>query len=251
MTQNPFDLTGLTILVTGAGRGLGRAAAKMIAGAGAAVVGVARSADELASLKAEIKADGGACAVQPLDVTDRGAVRAFIAALPKLEGVVNNAGWNKPQYALDVDDATFDFMVDINLRAAFTVAQAAARKFKADGVEGAIVNMSSQMGHVGGPLRSVYCMTKFGLEGMTKAMAVDLAPAGIRVNTVAPTFVDTPLASQFLKEKAFHDFVIGSIPMGKLATQNQVAAACVYLLSPAAAMTTGTSILVDGGWTAK
>ena len=107
------------------------------------------------------------------------------------------------------------------------------------------------MGHVGGPLRSVYCMTKFGLEGMTKAMAVDLAGEGIRVNTVAPTFVETPLASEFLKEQSFRDFVIGSIPMGKLATEDQVAAACVYLCSPLSAMTTGTSILIDGGWTAK
>ncbi|MEQ9124501.1 MAG: SDR family oxidoreductase, partial [Alphaproteobacteria bacterium] len=155
------------------------------------------------------------------------------------------------QHALEVDDETFDFMVDVNLRAAFAVAQAVARKLAAQGRGGSIVNMSSQMGHVGGPLRSVYCMTKFGLEGMTKAMAVDLAGRNIRVNTVAPTFVETPLASQFLKEQAFRDFVIGSIPMGRLATEDQVAAACVYLSSPAAAMTTGTSILVDGGWTAK
>jgi len=248
---NPFDLSGLDILVTGAGRGLGRAAAKMLAESGARVIGVSRTAAELESLEREIKADGGDAATAALDVTDRAAVRALIDGLPKLDGCVNNAGWNNPQHALEVDDDSFDAMVDINLRAAFTVAQAVARKLAAGGKGGAIVNMSSQMGHVGGPLRSVYCMTKFGLEGMTKAMAVDLAAANIRVNTVAPTFVETPLASQFLKEKAFHDFVIGSIPMGRLATADQVAAACVYLCSPAAAMTTGTSILVDGGWTAK
>lgn len=248
---NPSDLSGQTILVTGAGRGLGRATAIMLADCGAAVVGVSRTADELETLKAEIKAAGGACAIATLDVTDRVAVRQLVKALPKLDGCVNNAGWNRPQHTLEVDDDTFDFMVDINLRAAFVVAQAVAQRFVADKNPGAIVNMSSQMGHVGGPLRSVYCMTKFGLEGMTKAMAVDLAEHGIRVNTVAPTFVDTPLASQFLKDQAFRNFVIGSIPMGKLATEDQVAAACVYLLSPLAAMTTGTSLLVDGGWTAK
>lgn len=248
---SPFDLSGLTVLVTGAGRGLGRAAAVMLAASGAEIVAVSRTLDELESLKAEIEAAGGACAVARLDVTDRAAVRALIAGLPKLDACINNAGWNKPQHTLEVDDEAFDAMVDINLRAAFTVAQATAQRFVADGVAGAIVNMSSQMGHVGGPLRSVYCMTKFGLEGMTKAMAVDLASNGVRVNTVAPTFVETPLAAEFLKDRDFREFVLGSIPMGKLATEDQVAAACVYLVSPAAAMTTGTSIIVDGGWTAK
>lgn len=249
--SNPFDLSGLSVLVTGAGRGLGRAAAKMIADCGGDVIGVSRTVEELESLKAEIEAAGGACQIARLDVTDRVGVRDLVGSLDRLHGCVNNAGWNRPQHALEVDDETFDFMIDINLRAAFVVAQAVAKRFVADSVPGAIVNMSSQMGHVGGPLRSVYCMTKFGLEGMTKAMAVDLADMGVRVNTVAPTFVDTPLAGAFLKEQAFRDFVIGSIPMGKLATEDQVAAACVYLLSPLAAMTTGTSIVVDGGWTAK
>jgi len=248
---NPFDLKGLSVLVTGAGRGLGRSAAKMIAASGAEVIGVSRTLEELESLRGEIIGDGGTCQIARLDVTDRADVRALIGSLRKLDGVINNAGWNNPQHALEVDDDSFDQMVDINLRAAFTVAQAVAKRFVADGVAGSIVNMSSQMGHVGGPLRSVYCMTKFGLEGMTKAMAVDLATHGIRVNTVAPTFVDTPLASQFLKDSAFHDFVIRSIPMGKLATQNQIAAACIYLLAPLASMTTGTSLVVDGGWTAK
>lgn len=248
---NPSDLSGLDILVTGAGRGLGKAAARMLAGCGAKVFGVSRTESELNELKDLIHNDGGKAEVAKLDVTDLNAVRSLIGDLPKLDAVINNAGWNHPQHTFDVDDTTFDAMVDINLRATFAVAQATARRFKQDGTKGSIVNMSSQMGHVGGPLRSVYCMTKFGLEGMTKAMAVDLAGEGIRVNTVAPTFVETPLASEFLKEQSFRDFVIGSIPMGKLATEDQVAAACVYLCSPLSAMTTGTSILIDGGWTAK
>lgn len=247
----PFDLTGQTILVTGAGRGLGRSAALMLAQSGADIVAVSRTLSELESLKADIEAAGQSCQISALDVTDRQAVRAFIDGLHALHGVINNAGWNNPQHALEVDDESFDRIVDLNLRAAFTVAQAAAKKFVALKVPGSIVNMSSQMGHVGGPLRSAYCMSKFGLEGMTKAMAVDLAEHGIRVNTVAPTFVATPLAGPFLENPEFRSFVLGSIPMGKLATEDQIAGACVYLCAPVSAMTTGTSIIVDGGWTAK
>lgn len=247
----PFDLSGQTILVTGAGRGLGRSAALMLAQCGADIIAVSRTLTELETLQAEVEAQGQACQIAQLDVTDRSGVRAFIDGLEALHGVINNAGWNNPQHALDVDDESFDRIVDLNLRAAFTVAQAAAWKFVALKVPGSIVNMSSQMGHVGGPLRSAYCMSKFGLEGMTKAMAVDLAEHGIRVNTVAPTFVATPLAGPFLENPEFRSFVLGSIPMGKLATEDQIAGACVYLCAPVSAMTTGTSIIVDGGWTAK
>ncbi len=247
----PFDLAGQTILVTGAGRGLGRSAALMLAESGADIVAVSRTLSELEMLKFDIEAAGRSCQIAALDVTDRASVRAFILGLPALHGVINNAGWNNPQHALDVDDESFDQILDLNLRAAFTVAQAASKKFVALKVPGSIVNMSSQMGHVGGPLRSAYCMSKFGLEGMTKAMAVDLAEHGIRVNTVAPTFVATPLAGPFMENPEFRSFVLGSIPMGKLATEDQVAGACVYLCAPVSAMTTGTSIIVDGGWTAK
>ena len=247
----PFDLSDQTILVTGAGRGLGRSAALMLAESGADIVAISRTLSELETLKTEVEAAGRACQIASLDVTDRAAVRTFIDALDALHGVINNAGWNNPQHALDVEDESFDRIMDINLRAAFTVAQAVAKKFVALKVPGSIVNMSSQMGHVGGPLRSAYCMSKFGLEGMTKAMAIDLAEHGIRVNTVAPTFVATPLAGPFLENPEFRSFVLGSIPMGKLATEDQIAGACVYLCAPVSAMTTGTSIIVDGGWTAK
>ena len=247
----PFDLSDQTILVTGAGRGLGRSAALMLAESGADIVAISRTLSELETLKTEVEAAGRACQIASLDVTDRAAVRTFIDALDALHGVINNAGWNNPQHALDVEDESFDRIMDINLRAAFTVAQAVAKKFVALKVPGSIVNMSSKMGHVGGPLRSAYCMSKFGLEGMTKAMAIDLAEHGIRVNTVAPTFVATPLAGPFLENPEFRSFVLGSIPMGKLATEDQIAGACVYLCAPVSAMTTGTSIIVDGGWTAK
>lgn len=245
-SSDPFDLTGLTALVTGAGRGLGRGAALGLRAAGATVVGVSRTKTELESLVAEMQ--GGSFEV--LDMTNAARVRELIRDLPCLDILVNNAGWNRPQHALEVDDETFDRMIDLNLRAVFVAAQAAATRM-ADGGGGSIINMSSQMGHVGGPLRSVYCMTKWGVEGMTRAMAVDLAARNVRVNSVAPTFVSTPLAEKFLADPEFKSFVIDSIPLGRLATTEEVAAAVVYLASPGAASVTGTSILVDGGWTAK
>tara|TARA_Y100001934_G_scaffold219080_1_gene260566 strand:- start:533 stop:1279 length:747 start_codon:yes stop_codon:yes gene_type:complete len=243
---SPFDLTGLTAVVTGAGRGLGRGAALGLNAAGANVIGLARTESELESLVEEM----GRGSYVVLDITDTEKVRAFFSGLEAVDILVNNAGWNRPQDALDVDDDTFSVMVDLNLRAVFVAAQAAARRM-ADAGGGSIINMSSQMGHVGGPLRSVYCMTKWGVEGMSRAMAVDLASRNVRVNTVAPTFVSTPLADKFLEDPDFKSFVLDSIPLGRLATVEEVAAAVVYLASPGAASVTGTSILVDGGWTAK
>lgn len=246
MSAHPFDLSGLTALVTGAGRGIGRGCALALARAGAEVIGAARTEEELRSLVEEMGGGG----YRVLDMTDSEAVRRTIRGLPALDILVNNAGWNRPQHALDVDDTTLDTMLDLNLRSVFVAAQAAARRMAESG-GGAIINMSSQMGHVGGPQRSVYCMTKWGVEGMTRAMAVDLARHQVRVNTVAPTFVSTPLADRMLSDPVFMKFVIESIPLGRLATVDEVAAAVVYLASPAAASVTGTSLIVDGGWTAK
>ena len=246
----PFDLSGQTILVTGAGRGLGRSAALMLAESGANIIAISRTLSELETLKTEVEAAGQACQIAALDVTDRAAVRAFIGGLDALHGVINNAGWNNPQHALDVDDESFDQIMDINLRAAFTVAQAVAQKFVALKVPGSIVNMSSQMGHVGGPLRSAYCMSKFGLEGMTKAMAVELAPSGVRVNSVAPTFIETPMTRPMFQNTEFHQDVISRIPMGKVGHVDDVANAVLFLACPASGMVTGDSLKVDGGWTA-
>ena len=246
MSSNPFDLSGLSALVTGAGRGLGRGCALALARAGAEVVGVSRTEAELESLVDEM--GGGSYVV--LDMTDAQAVRRVIRELPALDVLVNNAGWSRPQHVLDVDDGTLDALLELNLRSVFVAAQAAAARM-VDSGGGSIINMSSQMGHVGGPLRSVYCMTKWGVEGMTRAMAVDLAQRNVRLNTVAPTFVSTPLADQILADPEFNEFVLNSIPLGRLATVEEVAAAVVYLASPGAASVTGTSLLVDGGWTAK
>ena len=241
------SLEGQLALVTGAGRGLGRACAEGLANAGARVVAVARSEDDLAQVGAH---DSGRIDTWAADVTDDALIER-IAALDGLAILVNNAGGNRPQPFVDVDTESLDFILDLNVRAAFRVAQAAAKSMLRGGQGGSIVHMSSQMGHVGSPKRSVYCMTKHAIEGLTKAMAVELAPDGIRVNAVAPTFVETPLTKPMLENAEFRDFVFSMIPMGKLAKIDDVVAAVLYLASPAAGMVTGHSLKVDGGWTAQ
>ena len=243
----PEGLDGQLALVTGAGRGLGRACAEGLATAGARVVAVARSAEDLAEVG---RHESGRIETWTEDVTTD-AFTDRVAALEGLTILVNNAGGNRPQAFVDVDSDSLDFILNLNVRAAFRVAQAAARSMLRGGQGGAIVHMSSQMGHVGSPKRSVYCMTKHAIEGLTKAMAVELAPEGIRVNAVAPTFVETPLTKPMLDNAEFREFVFSMIPMGKLATIDDVVAAVLYLVSPTAGMVTGHSLIVDGGWTAQ
>ncbi|MGI9334120.1 MAG: SDR family NAD(P)-dependent oxidoreductase, partial [Gammaproteobacteria bacterium] len=178
------------------------------------------------------------------------ALLSRIEGLDRLDVLVNNAGTNRPQPFLEVTDEALDTMLDLNVRAAFRVARSSARVMARDG-GGCIINMSSQMGHVGSPRRTVYCMTKHGIEGLTKAMAVELAPMGIRVNSVAPTFVDTPLTRPFFDNREFADFVMSMLPMKRLGTLDEVAAAVTYLASPASGIVTGTSLRLDGGWTAQ
>jgi NAD(P)-dependent dehydrogenase (short-subunit alcohol dehydrogenase family) len=248
-------LDGRVALVTGAGRGLGRACAAALAAEGATVHLVARSRPELDAVAAEIRAAGGRAHAAPCDITDAAAVAALVASLDALDVLVNNAGGNFPEPFVEVSEAHLDQLLDLNVRAQFIVAQAAVRKMlahperKARGAS--IVNMSSQMGHVGAPGRTVYCMTKHAIEGLTRAMAVELAPQGIRVNTVAPTFVETPMTAPMFAKAEFGKWVLDRIPMGRVGTPEEVAAAVLWLASPAAALVTGTSLKVDGGWTAQ
>ena len=248
--DNAFRLDGKRALVTGAGRGIGRAAALALAAAGAELVLVSRTASELDKVVDEIASGGGTARSLPIDVTRSDAVRGAFAEFDRLDILVNNAGINRPQPFLEVDEATLDSLLALNVRAAFVVAQAAARLMVANG-SGVIINMSSQMGHVGSERdRTVYVMTKHALEGLTKAMAVELAPKGVRAVSIAPTFVETPLSKPFLDDPETRRWILDRIPLGRVGTVEEVASAVVFLASPAAALVTGSSLLVDGGWTA-
>ena len=242
-----FGLDGRHALVTGAGRGIGLAAAAALADVGAQVTLVARSAGEIEATAAEI--GRGAEAVQ-LDVTDIAAVTAFFAERPAFDVLVNNAGTNRPKPMWEVSEDDYDTVLGLNVKSAFFVAQACAHKMIAEGARGSMIHMGSQMGHVGGVNRSLYCASKWGLEGMSKSFALDLAPHGIRSNTIAPTFIETPMTKPFFEDPEFKASVLGKIKLGRLGQVEDLMGAIIYLASDASALVTGTSLVVDGGWTA-
>lgn len=242
---------GQRAVVVGAGRGIGRACALALAQVGAEVVVMSRSREELDDVAQAIAAGGGRGAAMPCDVADGGSVQRAFATLEPFDVLVNAAGTNIPEPFVDVSEEHLDAVLAVNVRGAFLVAQAAARAMVTRDAGGSIIQLSSQMGRVGAPLRTVYCASKHAIEGLTKAMAVELAPHGIRVNAVAPTFIETPLTTPFLAEPAFRAAVEARIPLGRVGQVADVVGAVVFLASPAAALITGTSLLVDGGWTAQ
>lgn len=189
------------------------------------------------------------------DVTKRGQVNSALARLERLDILLNNAGMNIPEPFVDVSEAHLDDMIALNVRAAFLVAQAAVRKMLQDPDRrergGSIINVTSQMGRVGAERRTVYCMTKHAIEGLTKAMAVELAPDNIRVNAIAPTFLETPMTAAFFADPEFRNWVTSRIPLGRIGRMDEVTGAIVFLASPAASLITGTSLAIDGGWTAR
>jgi NAD(P)-dependent dehydrogenase (short-subunit alcohol dehydrogenase family) len=239
-----ITLSDRVALVTGASKGIGCAIAHSLAEHGAYVIGVARASDELDALAEELGERGEVWAE---DASSDGILER-IKGLDRLDVLINNLGTNRPKPMVDVSDDDLDVMLDLNLRSLYRISRAALPLMHTGSV---IVNMSSQMGHVGSPGRTVYCMTKHGVEGLTKAMAVELAPQGIRVNSVGPTFIETPMTKPMLADPQFSKFVLDSIPLGKVGSVEDVADAVLYLCSPAAKMVTGHSLLVDGGWTAQ
>jgi NAD(P)-dependent dehydrogenase (short-subunit alcohol dehydrogenase family) len=247
-----FCLDGRIAFVAGAGRGIGRASAIALAQAGAEVWLAARTQGDIDDAVREIQSNGGKAHAVACDVTDSARVHQVIAALSALDILVNNAGTNIPQPFIEVSEANLDRMLQINVRAMFTTAQAAVKKMLEVPVNNAvIINITSQMGHVGAPTRTVYCLTKHGIEGFTKALAVELAPHNIRVNSIAPTFLETPLTAPMFAKPEFAKWVMDRIPLGRLGQLDEVAASVVYVASDAAALMTGSSLVIDGGWTAQ
>jgi NAD(P)-dependent dehydrogenase (short-subunit alcohol dehydrogenase family) len=246
------DLGGRVALVAGASRGIGRACAIGLARAGADVWLLGRSREPLEQVAAEIAEHCTGPGVRTLcaDVTDASQLDEAFAAIGRLDILVHSAGGNIPEPFLEVSEANLDEIVQLNVKGAFLVVQRAARLMTRAG-GGSIVVISSQMGHVGAPRRSVYCATKHAVEGLVKAVAVELAPQQVRVNSVAPTFVLTPLTAPFLDDAEFHADVLARIPLGRIGVPEDVVGAVLFLASDAASLITGSSLLVDGGWTAR
>jgi NAD(P)-dependent dehydrogenase (short-subunit alcohol dehydrogenase family) len=245
-----FRLDGRRALVTGAGRGIGLALAAALAEAGAVVTLAARSAGEIEAGAQAICEAGGAAEAAMLDVSDMAAVAAYFTGRPAFNILVNNAGTNRPKPMQDVSEADYDAVLDLNLKSAFFVAQACVRQMLAERTSGSLIHIGSQMGHVGGPNRSLYCASKWALEGMSKAFALDLAAHGIRSNTIAPTFIETPLTKPYFEDEAFRASVLAKIKLGRIGTVEDLMGAALFLASDASALVTGTSLVVDGGWTA-
>ncbi len=240
-----FRLDGQRAIVTGAGRGIGLAAAAALAEAGAQVTLVARTAYEITQATSEM---GGEAVV--LDVSDIAAVKAFFAQRPAFNILVNNAGTNRPKPMMDVTEDDYEAVLNLNVKSAFFVAQACVEKMIEEKVAGSLIHIGSQMGHVGGPNRSLYCASKWAIEGMNKAFALDLAAHNIRSNTIAPTFIETPLTKPFFEDPAFKEAVLSKIKLGRIGQVEDLMGAIVFLASGASALMTGTSIVIDGGWTA-
>ena len=255
MYLNKYNLKNKIALVTGAGKGLGKACAIALAEAGANLIIVSRTKKDLDQVSKMIKRFKVKCKPYVCDITNYNEIKAIINKQARIDILVNNAGTNIPEHFTKVKRKNMEFLVKVNTIASFNIAQLCTLKMiqakNRKKIGGSIINMSSQMGHVGGPIRSVYNMNKHGLEGLTKGMALDLAKYNIRVNTVCPTFVVTPMTKNFLKNKKFKRDMLSNIPLGRFAEMSEISSAVVFLASDAASMITGTSLLVDGGWTAR
>jgi NAD(P)-dependent dehydrogenase (short-subunit alcohol dehydrogenase family) len=251
MTDLPtFRLDGRRALVTGAGRGIGRAISLGYAAAGAEVTLCARSREELDVLAEEIRAAGGTCDVLPLDVTDPEGVESALRERPAYHILLNNAGTNRPKPLAEVTADDLDAVMNLNVRATILMTRTVTAHMLEEGVQGSVITMSSQMGHVGAANRTLYCASKWAVEGFTRALAVELGPKGIRVNTICPTFIETPMTKPFFEDPAFKAQVLSKIKLGRIGQPSDIVGAAVFLASDASSLMTGSSVMLDGGWTA-
>tara|TARA_R110002124_G_scaffold106467_17_gene258351 strand:+ start:10693 stop:11460 length:768 start_codon:yes stop_codon:yes gene_type:complete len=246
-----FRLEGKRALVTGASSGIGMGCAVALAGAGAEVTLVARGAGKLAELAGEMRALGQVVHELPLDITDLEATEVAVSARGPFDVLVNSAGLARHSPALETRVEDYDAVMALNLRAAYFLTRLVAMGLIGAGRPGSLINVSSQMGLVGGPDRAVYCASKHALEGMTKAMAIEWGPHGVRVNTLCPTFIRTPLAEQTLAIPERRAWIESKIKLGRVGEIEDLMGPVVFLASEASALMTGTSLLIDGGWTAE
>ncbi|CAN5240013.1 SDR family oxidoreductase [soil metagenome] len=245
-----FRVDGQRALVTGAGRGIGLAAAAALCQAGAHVTLLSRTESELEAACEQLRADGGHCDHAVVDVVDARAVDAFVERVEPFRILVNNAGLNRPKPLVDVQDDDIDAVIDLNVKATFYVTRAVTRRMLAAGVTGSIMTVSSQMGWVGSPRRTLYCASKHAVEGMTKALAWELGPRGIRVNSLCPTFIETKLTAPMFEDPGFRSWVTDRIALGRLGKVEEIMGAIVFLASEASSLCTGSALMLDGGWTA-
>lgn len=250
-TTPSLRLDGRRAVVTGAGRGIGLALAAALAEAGARVTLVARSGSEVGEAADAINARGHSAQGQSLDVTDLDAVSRFFADHPAFDVLVNNAGTNRPKPMTEVSEDDFDAVLDLNLKSSFFVTQACVKRMLAERLRGSLIHIGSQMGHVGGPNRSLYCASKWALEGLNKAFALDLAKHGIRSNIIAPTFIETPLTKPYFDDDAFKADVLAKIKIGRIGVVEDLMGSVVFLASEASSLMTGSSLVIDGGWTSE
>jgi NAD(P)-dependent dehydrogenase (short-subunit alcohol dehydrogenase family) len=246
-----FRLDHSRALITGAGRGLGAVMAQALAQAGAHVTLIARNSTEILGVRDAVIANDGRAQAVTLDITDAQAVRHFFAHQEPFNVLVNNAGMNRPAPLLSTNDSTIEAVFNLNVFAAFRMAREVARGLVHINQAGSIINISSQMGHVGSVNRTVYCATKHAIEGMTKALAWELGPHNIRVNTLCPTFIETPLTAPMLAKPEFRNWAIDNIALGRIGNVQEIAGPVVFLASQASSLMTGSALMIDGGWTAR
>jgi len=246
-----FRLDGKNALITGAGRGIGMGASIALAESGANVTLVSRTEKELKDLTDHINSQGFKASYEVLDVNNEDEVSNFINNAEPFDILINNAGTNRPAKLIDTKIEDFDYVMSLNVRSVINLTKLIVKKMLDSNIKGSIINVSSQMGHVGGPNRTTYCSSKFAIEGFTKSLAIELGPDGIRVNAICPTFIQTPMTEPFLKDEDFKKATIGMIPIGRLGKVTDLMGPFVFLASEASSLMTGSSILVDGGWTAR